>query len=60
MTDKIASNRCTSKDALAFCNHLIQNYDKLDNKLVEEIASETINRTVTTVEDVLRHATRSF
>ena len=51
--------KCTSLDALQYCDQLIQNFDSLTEQSLNEISSKTINRTETTVEDILRGAIRT-
>lgn len=51
------TKRCTSESALSYCNKIIANIgqlDELDEKMLTEIVTSTINRSNQTVEDVLR------
>ena len=50
--------RCTSEDALNFCNELLKNINALNAEKLEQIESSTTNRSKTTVEDVIRGVRR--
>lgn len=50
--------RCTSEDALSFCNNVIGQFDQLDESVLQGITSATLDRTVSTVEDVMRDSAR--
>lgn len=45
--------RCTSDDALNYCNEIITNFAKLDERILKEIANKTIHHSDVTVEDIL-------
>lgn len=51
--------RCTSEDALTFCNEIINHFNDLNTSVLEKISNSTINRSNTTVEDVLRDTKRA-
>ncbi|MBV9575650.1 MAG: protein kinase family protein, partial [Gammaproteobacteria bacterium] len=48
--------RCTSKDALDYCDQLIGQVNHLDETILAEIQKTSIQRSLITVEDVLRGA----
>jgi hypothetical protein len=46
--------RCTSEDALNYCNELINYFDIINEQLLETIVANSINRSHLTPEDILR------
>ncbi|MFJ1268601.1 protein kinase family protein [Legionella lytica] len=46
--------RCTSEDALNYCNEVINYFDTINTPLLEEIAANNIHRAHDSFEDILR------
>lgn len=51
--------RCTSEDALAYCDELIKYHGRLNCETIVGIADDVFNRTKPTIEDVLRESKQS-
>lgn len=51
--------RCTSEDALHFCQDLLSNLNCLNEMILKKITNASINRSNTTMEDVFREAMRA-
>ncbi|KTD31041.1 Protein kinase domain protein [Legionella moravica] len=52
MMNSDISLRCTSGDALTYCNEVLEHFNQIDERFIETIANATINRAKSTVEDV--------
>lgn len=50
--------RCTSEDALTYCNNVIGLFYQLDERVLQDITSATLDRTTSTVEDIMRDSVR--
>ncbi|HAT1881778.1 TPA: protein kinase domain-containing protein [Legionella pneumophila] len=48
------SSRCTSEDALHYCNELITHFNQMDEELLGTIENSTISRVAPTVEHMFR------
>lgn len=46
--------RCTSEHALNYCNQLLNQFNQIDNSLLEDLTSSSMNRAHSTLEDKLR------
>ncbi|TAK76383.1 MAG: protein kinase family protein, partial [Gammaproteobacteria bacterium] len=58
MTQPKHKLRCTSEDAMQFCQMLLDQFEQLNMDEVKKIKNATITRPETTVEDVLRDSAR--
>jgi hypothetical protein len=58
MNDLNEEKRCTAKDALKYCQLLLEKNHELDDEVINQIAMQTIDHIELTEEDVLHQSTR--